>query len=180
MLLLDMDGVLTDFIKQALPLFGKPIDFPIVHPSMEVPLGITAEEFWATIDAAGEDFWATMPDMPECDAIIDMVSNTGIKWLISTSPSRSPHAASGKMKWMRRKFGSSFNSFMIGSHKYAMSHPGNILVDDFEKNIKKFITKSEDVPNPGRGILVPRPWNKLGVLKPDCDVVKFIETNITL
>lgn len=152
MIILDMDGVLTDFVKAALPLFGKDIDYPITKTNMEEALGITTNEFWGAIEKAGHDWWANMPETLECDEILNLCQH----FVISTSPLMSVHAVTGKIEWLRKKFGSKFNNYMVGKQKQLMSKPGNILIDDFETNVNKF----RSVSNPGDAILVPRPWNK--------------------
>lgn len=156
MYLLDMDGVCTDFVRHALPLFGRDPEEVVEQENMEAHLGITAKEFWSTIDKVGAEWWATMPQTPECDDILNMLATFGT-YIFASSPSNSVHALTGKALWLKNKFGSRYNGYQLGSYKHTMSRPGAILIDDFDKNCNKF--EAVD-PYPGQAILVPRSWNK--------------------
>lgn len=153
-ILLDMDGVLTDFVGNALRVFGRE-DLVITQEDMIIELGVNEEEFCNGIDTKGEEFWAMMPETPECNSIINLVESTGFQWLISTNPSKYKYASAGKEYWLKNKFGYNFTNYMIGKHKYLMAGPDRVLIDDFAKNCHKFMKYGGDF------ILVPRPYNSL-------------------
>ena len=62
-ILLDMDGVVCDWIGATCRAFNKdPKEVIKVQPSgafgIEIGLGITRDQLWETLDGIGEDFWA--------------------------------------------------------------------------------------------------------------------------
>lgn len=167
-ILLDLDGVLTDFVGTTLKIFGKE-DLIITQEDMVPQLGVTEKEFWDTIDSIGVEFWSNMAETDECNDILSLVMETGCKWIISSSPSMSPCSVIGKIKWLKKKFGNYFHDYMIGGHKYLMANPNHILIDDFARNCSKFVN------NGGKAILVPRTWNGYDYL----DVVTYIKTRLS-
>jgi 5'(3')-deoxyribonucleotidase len=76
------------------------------------------------------------------------------KVIICTSPSMNPSCAEQKIRWLRRIFGPYFHNYMIGSNKSLMSRKGNVLIDDYESNVTRFVTSGE-----GTAILFPMKTN---------------------
>jgi hypothetical protein len=75
---------------------------------------------------------------------------------ITTRPTKSPWCASGKMEWIEHNCPHWLQrQFFITPRKHVLGFPGAVLVDDLETNLQNFSARG------GRGILVPRPWNRL-------------------
>lgn len=154
-ILLDMDGVTTDFINHYKRLFGYE-HVVIDRPNMEECLGISSNEFWNNIDKMGASFWASMPLMPDAMEIIGIVQKYDPNFCFSSSPSLCAGAGTGKILALQKHFGRGFTRYMIGKEKWRMSKSGVVLIDDFATNCDKFTGVKH---YPGSAILLPRPWN---------------------
>jgi len=149
-LMLDLDGVLTDFCKAAYEFHGiekelEPGNFDIVSQS-----GIKPKDFWEPL---GHDFWANLPWMPDGIQILlmceDIVGEENICLL--TSPTWNTGSASGKLEWIQKNIPNYSRRFLIGPPKHFCCNKHRVLVDDGEHNIAKW---------DGPSILIPRIWNK--------------------
>lgn len=99
-----------------------------------------------------ETFWSKAPDLPWFPDIVKMLR--GIAPVVYlTSVSYSPQAASGRVKWMLEKNGEKFRDFVITSRKELLAHPGAVLVDDCDSNLKDFAAAG------GHAVQVPQRWN---------------------
>ena len=155
-ILLDMDGVLVNFVDAALTVHNiKPIEnwTPGVEDVCDL-VPMSKNDFWGKIDKTSHEFWANIPKYPWTDDLIKIVKKSNIPFTIATKPSRNMFSASGKIECLRRLFGKKFNDFMIGGQKYLMANPETLLVDDWTPNMKPFIDAG------GQFYLFPQPWNK--------------------
>lgn len=136
-LYLDLDGVMADFDAHF------PATFGLDHRSL------ADDAMWATINAHPSYF----RDMPPCEgakAFFDSIS-----WLdpiILTACPRTNYANAARQKraWVREHLSTSCMVLPVmgGRNKPLFMHaPGDILIDDFERNI---VVWQEDG---GRGIL---------------------------
>ncbi len=122
----DLDGVLTDFEKKLAETLGKKLD-------REWDFG-NDPKVWAKIDDAGEEFWVTMEWMPDGHELWDYIKD--FKPTVLTSPSRHPTSKSGKKIWLKENLPGV--PAIIDSKKEEYAKDGYILIDDREKNIKKW------------------------------------------
>ena len=155
-LLVDMDGVLVDFVTAALRLHDRLEvleDWPAGEWDMPEAMGISSPEFWGSISEAGADFWASLEPYPWCDELLELVQSTG-PWCILTSPSGDPFCAAGKITWLQKRWGRGFRDFLIGPPKWICARPDQLLIDDNDTNIDNFRDRG------GHGILFPQPWNR--------------------
>ncbi len=155
-LLVDMDGVLVDFVTAALRLHDR-LEVLAAWPSGEwdvsAVMGISGSEFWRPIEEAGADFWASLEPYPWCDDLFELVESIG-PWCILTSRSGDPFCAAGKITWLQRRFGPGFRNFLIGPPKWVCARSDQLLIDDNDTNVERFRARG------GRAILFPRPWNR--------------------
>lgn len=157
--LLDMDGVIADFMTQLAVYHGRPS--PYVDSSAygiwdtEKLWGITVEQFWAPIKVDSLAFWKMIPKTPEADAIVALVSATfgEANVAILTAPSDDAGAVPGKRSWIRRNYPQFEKRMIFGSAKEFLAAPYRVLVDDRDKNCEQFRAAG------GRSILIPRLWN---------------------
>jgi 5'(3')-deoxyribonucleotidase len=123
---IDLDNVLTDFDRQLADLLDKPLergwDFG------------NDPKIWKKIDTAGEEFWAKMKFMSDGQELWDAVKK--YKPTILTAPSRHPSSTEGKKLWLKENLPDV--PYIIDSKKQSHAKDGCILIDDREKNIKKW------------------------------------------
>jgi 5'(3')-deoxyribonucleotidase len=155
MIFLDMDGVLCDFVTDAMAIHGRKYDpnkWPKGEWDVAKVLGISVKEFWGGIRMnGGEMFWAGLNPYPWAkDLVRELLKIDQV--IIATAPSRAASCYSGKRTWlMDHGFGDLAS--MFGSEKHLLSQPGRTLIDDGVHNT----TKWEEAG--GRAVLVPQPWN---------------------
>jgi len=167
-ILLDMDGVLVDFVGGVCKLFEISRDdlnkhWTLGEWNIVPPLGraigmrdaFNTTMFWNEINDGGEKFWLELEEMPWIDDLIKMVEDITDDWHIVTSPSYLPCSYSGKIKWLKNWFGDKFNRFAITPHKEIFAQENVILIDDRWKNIREFRESG------GIGILFPSQGNLL-------------------
>ncbi len=155
---LDLDGVLVDFTGAACLAHNRPNPYEIEGATdyhMERIWGITQEEFWRPL--RGFDFWANLPWISDGREILRIVEERfGRENIILLSkPYSSPESASGKVEWILNNLPQYADQYLLGSAKDFCSHPGAILIDDYDYNIEMWAARG------GTGILVPRPWNAM-------------------
>jgi 5'(3')-deoxyribonucleotidase len=151
MIFLDLDGPMVDFHGGVFKLFGEnPSDHNgLAHEVLGVPKG----EVWKRVYKAGEKFWVNLEPTPWARELYNELGRAD-EVVICTSPSHIPAGSSGKVKWMKKFFNGNFRDYILTSRKECLAKPGDILVDDMEKNTDLFTEKG------GNGLLFPRPWNR--------------------
>lgn len=155
----DMDGVLADFVtgacrahKSTLHLepmtvqwdFGKQIGFPE---------GVKNPAFW---EPMGHTFWANLPILHDGRRLL-IAAETLVptdQIAILTSPSFNVGGIDGKREWVETHVPQLRSRFFTGSAKHLVAGYGKILLDDYEGNIDTWEAAG------GRGILIPRSWNR--------------------
>lgn len=159
--LLDMDGILTDFLSGALRVHGLPPDYlgqnhPIGTWDVSHCVGGTPDKFWEPIHNAGAGFWEDLDPLPLAGHVAEMMNEQfGTKWYVVTAPSRHTSSYVGKINWLRRFFHSAFDRFILTHNKHLLANAHCILIDDSEANVEKF----EDFG--GHGIVYPTLQNSL-------------------
>jgi hypothetical protein len=170
-ILVDLDGVLANFLYGALGAFGR-VDlydnWPIGQWNISTVLGISTNDFWTRIMSFGHEFWEALPAYPwtmELWEILSTITNDqGAQLAICTAPSRSSDCAKGKVMWMQKIFGKTFMDYVITQKKNLLAGPKTVLIDDREDNVIKFSAEG------GVGILFPGRTNAYGIL-PTTDIV---------
>lgn len=151
-LLLDLDGVLVNFVRGAHLAHGRE---PVARVEWNFfePWGMTPVEFWAPM---GFDFWLNLTWTDEGRELL-----RGLEGLIPsdriallTSPCDTRGGVEGKVEWVRRHMPDYRRRLLVGPPKYLMAGPGKVLVDDHEPNVDGFLGEG------GRAVLVPRSWNR--------------------
>jgi len=122
----DLDGVLVDFDKQLADLLDKPLkrgwDFG------------DDPKVWKKIKDAGEDFWTSMSWMPDGHELWNYIKK--LKPTVLTAPTKEPSSKTGKKLWMKNNLPRV--PYIIDSQKHKHAKKGYILIDDREKNIRKW------------------------------------------
>lgn len=125
-LYLDLDGVMADFDAHF------PATFGLDHR------GLADDDMWETINRHPSYF----RDMPPCEgakAFFDTIAWADPIILTACPKSNYAHVARQKRAWVREHLSTTciILPVMGGRNKPLFMHaPGDILIDDFEKNIK--------------------------------------------
>jgi len=126
-LYIDLDGVLTDFDRQLAKILGEPVKKDWGN----------SPRVWSAIDRAGTKFWATMKWLPGSNRLWDELKK--FDPTILSSPSRHQSSIDGKKEWLEDNLPGV--PFIIEQEKEKYAAPDAILIDDREKNIKKWEEK---------------------------------------
>jgi 5'(3')-deoxyribonucleotidase len=160
--LLDMDGVLTDFNGAIASYYGKTLpDYPF-NPdkqtiqqqwNIEPLFGMSSAQLW---DPLGREFWATLPPLPWFKEVVGLLENHFGEQNICllTSPIKTAGAIEGKIDWIREHLPQYRRRFLVGPCKDFCASPRHALVDDHSVNIEKFQDEG------GQTFLFPAPWNR--------------------
>jgi 5'(3')-deoxyribonucleotidase len=150
---LDMDGVLVDFRRGVCEIFGQKDD----------PASWTFWEYWegvttGNVNAKCNDyFWKYLNwthDGQEIEQAIRDKFNSDNIYLLTT-PMLNTGSGTGKLQWIKWHMPWVYSRTIISyAPKSLLAGPNTLLIDDKDENIEEFRAAG------GRGILVPRPWNK--------------------
>ena len=150
----DIDEVLVDFIGAAMSLHGIKLSqvhhmWPETTWSASEALGWSNNKFWKPINEAGAEFWENLVDKPWINDILFMISGRFSESYLVSAPSLCPTSYTGKVKWIRNRFGSGFDKFILTPHKELLAAPDRILIDDNPHNVQNFRD------NGGQAVLFP-------------------------
>jgi hypothetical protein len=156
LVLIDIDGVIYDFVSYMLKThfsFINADETMIRNYDISTSIGISKSDFWRTCDKAdgifheGEIYeWTKL--------LIDICKSHADKVAFSSNPGNNPKHWAEKKKFYDKFFTDSEIPMITTQHKESLSLEGVVLIDDFDKNIKKF----NELGN-GIGITFPQYWN---------------------
>ncbi len=151
---LDMDGVCTDFVVGVLDFHKSDIRVKDVRWGMEEQLKIDKNTFWKGLDYF---FWSNLAWTGEGQTLIQELEDIfGDNIAIVSSPCKTIGCRDGKAHWVENYLPNYKDKLFLGN-KFnigLLASPNKILIDDHELYISQFKEAG------GKGILVPRPWNK--------------------
>ena len=159
-ILLDLDGVLVDFVGGACRIHGRPDPFaePLIPEvvgnfSMDKIWGMGLDTFWKPMKMPS--FWKGLEFMPDAKEILELCEQAvGMDNVcLLTSPSRGSGPVVGKINWIEKNMPEYSRRYLIGPAKQFCAGPDSVLVDDSNRNIEDFVEAGGNV------ILVPRAWN---------------------
>ncbi len=160
-LYLDMDGVLADFCGGSLVCHNRLDILDNYAPgewSIGKQLGISEEEFWVPIDAAGVEFWSELAEYPWTRDLLNYCQSLDAELVFLTDPSGRATAMHGKKVWLDRVLGTSRYKVFYGKEKWRLSAPGCVLVDDSMEHKQLFENRPDNNPS-GKCVLFPQDWN---------------------
>lgn len=163
-ILLDMDGVMSNFVGACCRLFNKDekeilANWKPNEYSVDVVFGITEQEMWRAIDENSYNFWSTLEEYEWAKDLYSHCRIFGNVYFL-TSPSIHDQSSAGKVAWMKKFTGNAqFHDFLMGPPKFLCAKPDNVLIDDSDKNCNSFASAG------GKTILFPQPWNALHSFK---------------
>jgi hypothetical protein len=126
-LFLDKDGVLADFDRHVLELFG------------DTPRKLGDKRLWECVDAT-PDFWITIPMKEGADELMEVAAPYNPIILTGCPVTGYDIAAASKPKWIGNRYGPSIKviTCLSKDKPLHMIQPGDILVDDFIVNVKRW------------------------------------------
>lgn len=159
-ILFDLDGVLVDFIRGAIEVHGLHTTAEELYagrPNVDIVelFNMPHPFFWKPM---GYEFWAKLELLPDGIQILQYFEQRYGQEHITlwTTPSRNYGCCDGKMRWVERHLPRYYtHNIEFGHKKWLGARPDQILVDDMDKNVKKFVARGGNVVQP------PRIWNSL-------------------
>ena len=126
MILLDMDGVIVDFVAGLEAIYGKAPrnDTWEMHEWWEME----HDDFWHVMEH--EEFWTGLKGYNNWMAFYKELKRYK-EVVFCTSPSTYPASASGKVKWLHMYLGDRFENYIITKDKTKLATITDaILIDD--------------------------------------------------
>ncbi len=169
-ILLDVDGVLANFVKAAAKLHCRadPYDLPenFGKYSVEDIWGMSKKDF---CEPMGYEYWKTVELLPYANDIANLLADTfgSDNICLLTAPLKTPGCLEGKREWIKKHFPGI--NWLIGKPKYFCAHTNSLLIDDSIVNCEKFVEAG------GRAFLVPGPWNFKFEQDPLKALMRFIQ-----
>jgi len=146
-----MDGVIVDFNKGVSDKFGVDVtdaDTRALHKL----IGVSSTLFWKTLNESST-WWAELEPYPWLEELVDLIEKRG-SWYLCTAAA-SLAALHGRVRWIKRIFGSQFDRFVFTRHKHLLARPHTLLIDDTPKQVEDFSSEEG-----ARAVLFPQPWNQ--------------------
>jgi len=153
LIVLDMDGVLADFVSGTCALFGMPSGWQPSHWDFYDDFGVDARTFWAKVSMR-PDFWLDLEPTPWKDELVSLAQQHGREWVIATSPAIDPSCWQQKVAWVYEHVDACCRNLVVTPQKHLLSAPGRVLIDDSDHNVEKWRAAG------GTAILFPTPWNE--------------------
>lgn len=168
---IDLDDTISAFTLHVLQRLGCPVG-PLDFDKYPIEYGFDIIGAWA--EFTGNDrppvpmwwewvsrrTWEEAPKSNEfwlLDRAAEIVGRENV--LIATSPVKSADCHYAKYQWIVNNCPEWIHrQYAITPRKKWLAQPGTLLIDDSDKNIEDFDSLG------GKGLLVPRPWNKLHAL----------------
>jgi len=139
-ILLDLDGVIYDWMGSALPIFNVDANnkenrkiLKTYHDGLEMIR--SKQEVFETIENKGSEFWAELKLFPWANELYNNLSEIG-EVTILTSPGYWTLAGKGKLTALKRDF--EIKNFILAKNKEVCAMPNAILIDDKKKNVANF------------------------------------------
>ncbi len=152
-IMLDLDGVLVDFIKGVEKLFNMDLTDPYPCPGeFDFFTYLKLNNRWSELN---DTFYSNLEWTEEGKEILEICKYyVGVENIcILTSTTLHPGCLAGKLHWIQREIPELSRQYLMGPKKNFASNGNRILIDDADFNIGVW---------EGPSILVPRIWNKGG------------------
>ena len=155
--LLDVDGVLADFVTPALrvveQITGAP-PHPDCHTDWDLFKDYPKEVETKFYDEFKKEGWcAALPVYPGAQDGVEALRRVADVYFV-TSPMHGPHWAFERTEWLVKHFGARYDHVVHTNAKYLCK--GDILVDDKWQHLNNWFGQHAD----GVGILWEQPYNK--------------------
>jgi 5'(3')-deoxyribonucleotidase len=164
-ILLDMDGVVVDFIRGICDFYdmdyGSTIDnwnplgeYDLTQTVAFREAGIDQSEFYPTLAQRPMEFWRNLLAYPNAPHLYNLINGGFKNWLFVSAPIPSAACYAGKFEWVNDFLEQRATTRLILTrHKEWLAAPYTLLIDDSDSNVKQFVKAG------GHAILYPQPWN---------------------
>jgi len=153
-ILLDMDGVVADFVGGAIEATGLPMKAEDVRAWDFFDAHMAVDDFWEAIaDTPG--FWRKLDKYTWVAELWQLLNDTGCNIVFASSPCADPKSAAQKLEWLNGVglMGHGGTNYMLGHNKWLMARRDAILIDDSDWQVRAFRRRG------GPAILFPQLWN---------------------
>lgn len=186
---IDMDEVLVDFTRGYCEFIKVNYEAVLQHwprgewlmlPALNKVLGrteetqITLKEFWDNINGRTE-FWENLEALPWFTEILNLCYSYTYDVHIVSSPSYCDTCYTGKVRWLKKRFGLEFTNFHLTPHKEKLARPGTVLIDDSEKNCQNFLVNKNGRSTGAYSVIFPRHSNGIGNIT---DPVTYVKSQL--
>lgn len=163
-LFLDLDGVITDFVTAACSLHGFKNPYTglargkhLGNDNLCGILNMQPDDFYGRMDY---EFWRHLPSGDDAGLILRKLTSYFLveQVCVLTSPIHTRGCLDGKRDWINDHLPDFRGQYLIGGAKHFCASPNALLIDDMDKNVDKWRRHG------GVAILIPRPWNRAGVV----------------
>jgi 5'(3')-deoxyribonucleotidase len=151
--LVDVDGLLADFVSSSLRVAGIPLKHDDVRIWDYFLAHMSETQFRQRIDST-PGYWDDLVPYPWAAELVSMCEAVAPVFFC-TDPCGYKGAADAKIEWLIRHgfMGKYDRNYILTPHKWMQAAPNRILIDDSPRNITDF------VKHKGIGVLFPQPWN---------------------
>ena len=170
--LLDMDGVLVNFVQGVCDRFDceNPYEYGKIRRKWDIcsELGLSPTDVWPSLDFS---FWINLKPYPWFRLVMNKLeSKFGAKNIcLLTTPVSQPGCRDGKYTWIKQHLPEYSTRHLIGVGKEFCAGPGSLLIDDKESNIRAFRNRG------GFAFLFAAPWNlKYKIEHPEIELIKYL------
>lgn len=171
-ILLDMDGVIANFIQAAIDATGVPLTHGQWSTWNAHWAHMEDNEFWERI-ARRPSFWRDVKPYPWAKQLVEMCRAVAPVVFCST-PVTDPKCASQKIEWLRLNgfMAQDGNDYIFTHNKGLCGHSSRLLIDDGTHNIDAFTAAG------GKAILFPQPWNTDQIALTDDVRLSFVRSEL--
>ena len=142
---LDLDGVLADFNRGVAEVFDLPypesglLGYGWMY-YMHLWERMSVEEYLDRL-AKEKDFWANLLPFPWYRDIPNWLDWKQLDWAFLSSTTNHWKSYSGKVQWVQTNYGKDYlpKLILLLENKSRIARPGDILVDDSEKNCQEWV-----------------------------------------
>lgn len=157
-ILVDCDGILSDFVKPTLDLVfehtgDRHTHEEIVQWDVFAAIGKKQHEHILNDAVLKGGFALDMPLLPGSLEAMKELKSLGDVFIV-TSPFDAPNWVYERTTWLKRHFDIDKKQVVNAASKFVVV--GDVLIDDSERNLKEWL---EYHPN-GMPVLFDRPWNR--------------------
>lgn len=160
-ILLDMDGVISDWLGAACKLCDIDLNDEEIREGLKKEKGflenhVDEKVLWKNIEEAGVGFWENLELFSWSKKLYNTLKELGDEFAILSSPGKfteiASNACNGKVLWLDNHF-SNKEDYIFAYKKFLCASGNTILVDDSPNKIDPFIEAG------GHGFLWPDPFS---------------------
>ena len=151
-LLVDCDGVVSNFVLEVANTFRLPPTFQPSGWEIWSDCKVSETAFWETIRAMGTDFWEWMEEYETASIFMKSLKSVCPNIFLCSSPVKDEAAYAGRAAWsLHTSF--EHSGLLLVDAKSKFADKDTMLIDDKVKACKSFVTAG------GEAVIYPRPWN---------------------